>query len=79
MGDDFNSSDIELEEAQPKLNFRAGYKSIQSMVETRDEDRIATKNRLRQLQDTRGAPGSIYMRALWLNRFEGYTALNKVS
>ena len=43
------------------------------MTETRDEDRKVTKKRVSTLQDTRIAPGSI-----WLSRLEGYAAMNKI-
>jgi hypothetical protein len=75
MDEVFNSSDQEYEPVQ-KPHFKAGLKSIESMLETRFEDRRTSKKRLRTLQDTRGAPGTVYSRSLWLNRLENYISLN---
>jgi hypothetical protein len=73
----FNSSDIEMDPVvKPHLN--AGQKSITAMFESRFDDRKMSKKRLRTLTDTRGAPGSIYIRALWLNRIESYAKISGV-
>ena len=66
-----NSSDQEYEVAF-KPHFRAGLKSIESMHKSRNEDRFTSKKRLRELDDVRGAPGTIYHRELWVNRLENY-------
>jgi hypothetical protein len=66
-----NSSDQEYEPAV-KPHFRAGLKSIESMHKSRREDRFTSKKRLRTLENVRGAPGTVYHRALWLNRLENY-------
>jgi hypothetical protein len=66
-----NSSDQEYTVAR-KPHFRAGLKSIESMHRTRNEDRFASKKRLRELEDVRGAPGTVYSRQLWTNRLEHY-------
>lgn len=42
------------------------------MLESRFEDRIKTKQRMANLQDTRGAPGTVVRRAIWMRRFEVY-------
>jgi hypothetical protein len=76
--DDFNSSDIEFD--QPvKPHFKAGMRSFAAMTESRTEDRIKTKKRIKTLQDTRGAPGSTYLRALWLNRLDHYIEINSIT
>lgn len=69
---DFNSSDYEDVEPPPDPFAHLGAKSIEAMLETRFEDRIKTKQRMANLQDTKGAPSSVQGRARWLRRFEAY-------
>lgn len=75
MADDFNSSDSEYE-APAKPHPRAGERSIELMNQNKFEDRKTSKKRLRTLEDTLGAPGSVYARSLWYNRFEHYCRMN---
>ena len=75
--DEFNSSGLEFEEPV-KPHLRAGMRSLESMTESRIEDRKNTKKKVRALHDTLGAPGSIYMRHLWLNRLEAYVHMNDI-
>ena len=38
---------------------------------------MASKKRLRNMTDTRGAPGSVYNRSHWLNRIISYSSRDK--
>jgi hypothetical protein len=70
---EFNSSDYEdLEPPPPNPYAHLGARSIEKMLETRFDDRIRTKQRMVNLQDTKGSPGTVYARALWMRRFEAY-------
>ncbi|KAG9228158.1 hypothetical protein BJ875DRAFT_478206 [Amylocarpus encephaloides] len=75
--EDFNSSDQEYDTASNK-HARKGFVSIEAMQENMFEDRKRSKNRLREQEHTLGAPGSIDMRGLWLNRLDNYVAISKV-
>lgn len=68
---DFNSSDIEFD-AEPDPFDHYGARSIEAMFESRHEDRVATKKRMANLKDTKGAPNTVAFRALWMKRFEAY-------
>ena len=69
--DDFNSSDVEFEEA-PKPFANAGRASVQAMIENATADRIASKQFVKQLSDVRGSRQTQYLRTLWATRFEAY-------
>ncbi|KAI3398599.1 hypothetical protein diail_8947 [Diaporthe ilicicola] len=70
--DDFNSDDYEQNPAPVNPYAHLGAKSIEAMFESRFEDRQSTKKRMDNLQDTKGAPGSVENRALVMVRFEAY-------
>jgi hypothetical protein len=74
----FNSSDIEFDDL-PNPFSKAGARSIEAMLTSRHEDRVSSKKRLRQLQDTRGAPGTVEKRARWVNRLMSYIQMNESS
>ncbi|KAK9367326.1 hypothetical protein V1509DRAFT_654034 [Lipomyces kononenkoae] len=75
--DPFNSSSQEYEIQRPYFN--AGNASIESMMSKRYKDRKSSKKRLREQADTRGAPTSVYQRALWVRRLEAYLEMNDIS
>jgi hypothetical protein len=77
--DDFNSSDEEYGEPVKKPHPKAGEKSIEKMMKSRFQDRKSTKKRVKNLADTKGSPGGVYMRTLWKNRFDSYVRMNNVS
>jgi hypothetical protein len=71
--DHFNSDDYEPDPAPaPNPMAHLGARSIESMFETRFEDRLRTKKRMSTLQDTMGTVGTVEGRALAMNRFEAY-------
>ena len=74
----FNSSDIEFDDL-PNPFSKAGARSIEAMLTSRHGDRVSSKKRLRQLQDTRGAPGTVEKRARWVNRLMNYVQMNEIS
>ena len=71
--------DVTQFEAPPKIHPRAGNKSVELMMEHRFDDRKMTKKRMKTLQNTAGAPGTVYFRALWENRLDEYVAMNNVA
>lgn len=74
MDPDFHSSDVEYEPAVSKrkeFEF-AGKASIDRMVEDAPKDRVTSKRTVKQLEFGRGAIGTRYQQALWVNRFEHF-------
>ncbi|KAL2274702.1 hypothetical protein FJTKL_02989 [Diaporthe vaccinii] len=70
---DFNSDDeIAMDPPPPDPYAHLGAKSIEAMFETRFEDRVKTKRRMANLQDTIGSPNTVRARAIWTKRFESY-------
>ena len=69
MGDDFNSSDIEFEDA-PKPFARAGNASISQIIDHAFEDRIASKRASKQLTNAKINKKTEYKSVLWFRRFE---------
>ena len=69
--DDYDSSDIEVPEVHNPYA-HLGRKSIISMLANADEDRAESKIKSMQLRDRDGAPGTLRVRAIWLNRFEEF-------
>lgn len=71
---DFNSDDEIAMDPPPPPNPYAhlGAKSIEAMFESRFEDRVKTKRRMANLQDTLGSPNALRNRAIWMRRFEAY-------
>jgi hypothetical protein len=73
----FNSSDQEYgicATTNPWTN--AGNKSIEAMCNSRYDDRRRSKKRIRTLEDTAGASGTVYKRSLWFQRFDKYREMN---
>jgi hypothetical protein len=77
--DDFNSSDIELPEAQPNPHAHRGAQSIESMIKSAFQDRRESKIQSKMLQHGAGAPGTVVARNIWSNRFDWFRThtLNK--
>jgi hypothetical protein len=71
------SSDQEFE-VPVNPHFRAGLKSIEEMHKNRKEDRLSSKKALRELDDVRGTPGTVYHRHLWMNRLDNYAKSTKI-
>lgn len=70
--DEINSSDVEFE-APPANRFAsAGKESIKAIIANATEDRLKSKKFSKQLQFTRGRPGTQYRNMLWYNRFEAF-------
>lgn len=69
--DDFNSSDIEIEE-QPDPHAHRGMKSINAMKKTAFEDRVQSKRDSKSLKHISGAPDTQITRNTWLNRFDAF-------
>lgn len=65
----FNSSDIEFRPALANPFFNAGKASIQAIIQHATEYRVASKKFTKQLQFTKGRPGTQYRNALWYRRF----------
>lgn len=70
--DDFNSSDLELPDAQPNPHAHRGAQSIKSMIESAFQDRRDSKLQSKMLQDSAGAPGTVIARNTWANRFDWF-------
>jgi hypothetical protein len=56
-----------------------GYRSIVSMAGKTRPDQIKSAKVITKLQDRRGAPGSQFIRCLWIDRLERYLEQSKVS
>ena len=69
--DDYNSSDIEVPEAQNPYA-HLGRASIISMLANAGEERAESKIKSKQLVDSTGAPGTRQIRASWVNRFKDF-------
>jgi hypothetical protein len=72
--DDFNSSDISTPPNTPAKWKDAGKDSIEAMIANKFQDRKHSKQFEKSLYDVRGAPGSQYLRYLWLQRYLGWAS-----
>jgi len=70
--DDFNSSDIEFETVVKKGKRKRGERSIQAIIEHAEEDRISSKRTVKTLEFGKGAPGTIAISHLWVQRFTAF-------
>jgi hypothetical protein len=68
----FNSSDLEFEPAPANPFSNAGKASIQAIIEHATADGVTSKNFSKQLQFTKGRPGTQYRNTLWFRRFESF-------
>ena len=71
MDPDFNSSDVEFEPEDDSLS-RLGARSIASIIDSAFADRVESKKKSKQLQFTKGAPGTVHLNATWMNRFVSF-------
>jgi len=71
MDEDFNSSDLEFEPADDSLA-RLGARSIAAIIDDAFADRVKSKRMSKQLQFTKGAPGTVQTNATWMNRFVSF-------
>lgn len=68
--DDFNSSDVEFEDAPQAPFSRAGHASIAEIIDHAFEDRIASKKASKQLINRKVNDKTGYKSTLWYRRFE---------
>ena len=70
----FNSDELVPDEDESVLNpyFNIGQKKISEMLAFAVEDRITSKRRVKNLQDSSGAPGQARQRQLWFNYFRTF-------
>ena len=70
----WNSDDLVFSPnpSSKKKRAGAGEKSIQEMLITAVDDRIASKREVKQLEFGRGAPGTQSAQSLWVRRFESF-------
>ena len=72
----FNSDELvpDEDEDESALNpfFNAGKRTAGELVRFAMTDRLASKKRIKNLRDIAGAPGSVYVRQLWMNYFRAF-------
>jgi hypothetical protein len=71
--EELNSSDIEFDEpTRPNPFAVAGKASLDAIIASATEDRVASKKFSKQLTFTKGRPGTQYRNSLWFRRFETF-------
>jgi hypothetical protein len=70
--EEFNSSDIEFDEAPQHPYANAGMKSIDAIIESGFSDRISSKKATKSLIFTELSPKTEYTTAVWNNRFVAF-------